>query len=107
MAERAEIEAVAREMGGPAAWPMFLRAAAMAIEAVDRVRDARGDDEAARCGCNELVGGHRDECPKWGDAPPARFPQGEDHEAGIRAMLAEAEGEDWRTIARSVGFASA
>jgi hypothetical protein len=49
--------------------------------ALDRVRDARGDDEAGRCGCNELLGGHRDECPKWGDAPAARSPQSEDHEA--------------------------
>jgi hypothetical protein len=44
---------------------------------LDRVRDARGDDEAGRCGCNELLGGHRDDCPQWGSA---RSPQDEDHE---------------------------
>jgi hypothetical protein len=52
-----------------------------ALGRLDRVRDARGDDEAGRCGCNELLGGHRDECPKWGESPAARSPQGEDHEA--------------------------
>jgi hypothetical protein len=84
MPERAEIEAVARELGGPVAWPMFLRAAEMAIEAVDRVRDARGDDEA----CPDCYDGR----PKWAGTIPAppcptcdgtgkRSPQGEGHEA--------------------------
>jgi hypothetical protein len=97
MPERAEIEAVARALAKLAndtaeqvgmehdyGWEEYEAEAETAIAALDRVRDARGDDEAARCGCNELLGGHRDECPKWGESP-----QGENHEAV----------EDWRTIA--------
>jgi hypothetical protein len=79
MPERAEIEVVARaicEAIGVHYSLRFQEVAERAIEALDRVRDARGDDEAGRCGCNELLGGHRDECPKWGESP-----QGEDHEA--------------------------
>jgi hypothetical protein len=38
-----------------------------ALDDLDRVRDARGDDEAGQCRCNELLGGHSDECPQWGN----------------------------------------
>jgi hypothetical protein len=90
MPERAEIEAVAREMGGPAAWPMFLRAAEMAIEAVDRVRDARGD-EALTTAKWKLIEIRSQAATaltavEAALAPAARSPQGEDHDAGIEAM---------------------
>jgi hypothetical protein len=95
---RAEIEAVARALheqgfgfdidADPVARESMFSVARVVL---DRLRDAQGDDEAARCGCNELLGGHRDECPKWGDPPAARSPQGEDHEALQRAVRAFVE----------------
>jgi hypothetical protein len=96
-----EIEAVARALTDwPDEWDehdegdkdVFRRMAADGITALDRVRDARGDDERSALnqtccsGCTEAV---RDEEPLrfrsgvlWHEAClAARSPQAEDHEA--------------------------
>jgi hypothetical protein len=109
MPERAEIEAArallrawdARELAHPEhpathrQWAGWMNEAADRLRTVlDRVRDARGDDEGRvkipplcdRCGGDHYITEH--------DAPPARSPQGEDHEAGIRAMFRAYE--DWQ-----------
>jgi hypothetical protein len=59
---------------------------------LDRLRDARGDDEA--CGECEMTEGHAQWCSL------ARSPQGEDHEARIGEL--EADRDYWRNIARTV-----
>jgi hypothetical protein len=92
MPERAEIEAVAtiierwKVSGAPTSLRNGMLIPDCTVEIVaylDRVRDARGDDEAARCCCGN---GEAEEdrgavlrCPVHG--PVSRSPQGEDHEA--------------------------
>jgi hypothetical protein len=92
---RAELDAVARELKhndecgpGPVSEAEYRADAEAIIAALDRVRDARRDDED-RCECKVRVAapGERGErlsngCPVHG---AARSPQGEDHEAGIEA----------------------
>jgi hypothetical protein len=60
-------------------------------------RDARGDDEAVRDDHDGHWTTTYHRCASCGAmTSAARSPQGEDHEAGIRAMLAEAEGRGLR-----------
>jgi len=99
MPERAEIEAVARALlhKGIGSWDeqselrrsYLLKQAEKAIEALDRVRDARGDDEVQKAWDE----GRHPFGPGTGQAvtqtryEAARSPQGENHEAGIEAAL--------------------
>jgi hypothetical protein len=107
MPERAEIEA---EVG----WTTFWQFAALphlermkrVIAAVDRVRDARGDDDGREERLNLRMRAATMEAMRTGelpDPPAARSPQGEDHEAGIEAGARAIAGEpscycpdDWR-----------
>jgi hypothetical protein len=93
MPDRAEIEAVARAMRGvvlaghASEWDEL---AVAAIDALDRVRDARDDDEGLPdCEHGYFAAGGTDTCPACDadaldylerrKAEAARSPQGEDH----------------------------
>jgi hypothetical protein len=120
MPERAEMEAVARAWGyrpGAPYWKGALNDASVAIEALNRVRDARGDGEAElrekiadelaendQCGVGPLSRQeYLDDAEAvlslirtYGGTQAARSPQGEDHEADllrIRAALLEWDAE--------------
>src|SRR4051794_37327511 len=93
---RAEIEAVARELHARLAHLYSFAAcesfAVPAITALDRVRDARGDDEADPIQLGDQA------APEEGDWPrAARSPQDEDHEAlraaAKRVLEADMRGE--------------
>jgi hypothetical protein len=107
----AEIEAVARAIspeafeGHYASRPgrdLALRRARDAITALDAVRSSGSAAQNQEgCDCDEPLGGHRDDCPQWGDNPAQNqeprsvlldtvigrhvSPQDEDHEAEANA----------------------